>query len=117
MALAYVPVTVPANLRPGLPPRAQPNPGWVMGVPAPHTHSPPVSRIFNWVCGPRASNKCNPGARTAYPCAHCLSAMYLAGQVAWDPTTFHTSWAQYHLLDCGARSQAYNAELCSSHYS
>ena len=117
-ALAYVPAMVPANPhpRPGIAARAQPTPGWVMGVPAPYTHSPEVSRIHNWCCGPRHNNKCIPGARTAYPCAHSMAAMFMAGTLAWNPAEFHSTWANYHLVDCGAHTAAYNAELCRSHY-
>lgn len=75
-----------------------------------------VECILNWVCGPRTSNLCIPGARTAYPCAHNLAAIYIAGLVARDPDAFQTTYDEINLLDCGARDHNFNEEVASAYY-
>ena len=75
-----------------------------------------MENILNWVCGPRSANACDPGARTAYPCSHNLAAIYMAGLVARDRAAFHTTYDEINLLDCGARDQAFNAEVASALY-
>lgn len=45
-----------------------------------------------------------------------MTAMYLAGLVARDPTAFKTVWSEVNLVDAGARSDAFNEEICMSHY-
>jgi hypothetical protein len=119
VVLAYVPITVPPQLaRNIIPAHPIANPGWPINQPALGTVTPEVGRILNWCCGPRqlAACRCIPGARQAYPCAHNMCAMYLAGRVAYDPATFITAWDDINVVDCGARTDAYNEEIANDYY-
>jgi hypothetical protein len=75
VCVAYVPdVVVPLH----------PDTAWDLVRPALFQQSPPLQRLQNWVCGPRAANKCKSGARTLVPEAHVTYVFVAGGIMAYD---------------------------------